>query len=721
MPQHDVLVIGAGLAGQRAALAAAEEGASVGIISKVHPVRSHSNAAQGGINAALDPEDSWESHAFDTVKGSDYLGDQDAIEIMCREAPQAILELEHMGVTFHRHPTGRLGKRAFGGASAARTYYVADITGQAMLHVLYEQLMQHEEVYRYEEWFTTRVVQDDEGRIAGAVTRNILDGAMELFTAKAVILATGGNGQVYTPTTNALVCTGDGIAMAYRIGAPLMDMEMIQYHPTTLAGLGLLITEGARGEGAELYNAEGDRFMEKYAPNKMELASRDVVSRAEQTEINEGRGFEDGTVGVDITREPIHIKPGNHYVMGGIRTDVNGLTPIPGLYAAGECACVSVHGGNRLGANSLLDTLVFGGRAGTHAGRSAKGMALPEPSPAALADEERMIRALVRRERSGRRVSEIRAELGRTMDKYVAVFRDEDGLRTALEIVQRLKEEAKTVAIDDKGTIFNQDLFGAMELGFLLDNAECIVTAAIERKESRGAQDGSLTIRCSCQAAICGSCGVKINGKSSLACNTKLSSAAELSQNPEGKITVEPMGNMPVIKDLVVDMDAVHWKKVQRVVPWLLPEGDPPEREYIVEPESMIDITQSMACIHCGVCMSACLSLEVDPEFIGPAPLAKAYRFVGDPRDAHTEDRLLDLAQDSHGIYDCTHCFACVEVCPKDVAPMDQIMRLRRRAADDYEIKDTVNGYGHEKAFVNIIEKWGTLHEAQLLPRSFGD
>ena len=515
MPEHDVLVIGAGLAGQRAALAAAQEGASVGIISKVHPVRSHSNAAQGGINAALDPEDSWESHAFDTVKGSDYLGDQDAIEIMCREAPQAILELEHMGVTFHRHPTGRLGKRAFGGASAARTYYVADITGQAMLHVLYEQLMQHEEVYRYEEWFTTRLVQDDEGRIAGAVTRNILDGAMELFTAKAVILATGGNGQVYTPTTNALVCTGDGIAMAYRIGAPLMDMEMIQYHPTTLAGLGLLITEGARGEGAELYNAEGDRFMEKYAPNKMELASRDVVSRAEQTEINEGRGFEDGTValditkvprkrihealreivnigrdfaGVDITREPIHIKPGNHYVMGGIRTDVNGLTPIPGLYAAGECACVSVHGGNRLGANSLLDTLVFGGRAGTHAGRSAKGMALPEPSPAALADEERMIRALVRRERSGRRVSEIRAELGETMDKYVAVFRDEDGLRTALDTIRRLKEDARTVSVDDKGTVFNQDVLGALELDFMLDNAECIVLSALERKESRGAQ-----------------------------------------------------------------------------------------------------------------------------------------------------------------------------------------------------------------------------------------
>jgi succinate dehydrogenase / fumarate reductase flavoprotein subunit len=515
MPQHDVLVIGAGLAGQRAALAAADAGASVGIISKVHPVRSHSNAAQGGINAALDPEDSWESHAFDTVKGSDYLGDQDAIEIMCREAPQEILHLEHLGVTFHRNEKGRLGKRAFGGASAARTYYVADITGQAILHVLYEQLMKHDEVYRYEEWFTTALVQDDDGAVVGAVTRDIRDGSMELFLAKTVILTTGGNGQAYTPTTNALICTGDGIAMAYRIGAPLMDMEMIQYHPTTLAGIGLLITEGARGEGAHLYNSNGERFMESYAPNKMELASRDVVCRAEQTEIEEGRGFPGGTValditvvprkrihealreivnvgrdfaGVDITREPIHIKPGNHYAMGGVRTDVQGQTAVPRLYAAGECACVSVHGGNRLGANSLLDTLVFGRRAGQHAAGVAKDMGMPAPAPAALADEQRMIRELVGRDRSGPRVSELRAELGATMDRYCAVFRDEEGLRTALDTVRRLKEQATTAAIDDKGTVFNQDLLGALELGFLLDNAECIVVSALERKESRGAQ-----------------------------------------------------------------------------------------------------------------------------------------------------------------------------------------------------------------------------------------
>src|ERR671922_740099 len=440
MPAHDVLIIGAGLAGQRAALAAAREGATVAIMSKVHPVRSHSNAAAGGINAALNPDDSWESHAFDTVKGSDYLGDQDAIEIMCREAPGEVLWLEHRGVTFHRNPEGKLGTRAFGGASAARTYYVADITGQALLHVLYEQLMKfHEQVDRYEEWFVTSLLTDDDGRVTGALAHDVRDRRMETFTAKSTILASGGAGQAFKPTTNALICTGDGIAQAYRVGAPLMDMEMIQYHPTTLAGKGFLITEGARGEGAHLLNAKGERFMENYAPNKMELASRDVVSRAEQTEIDEGRGFPDGTValditvvsrkrihealreivnvgrdfaGVDITKEPIHIKPGNHYVMGGVKTDIDGQTPIPGLYAAGECACVSVHGGNRLGANSLLDTLVFGRRSGEHAVSAVHGLGMPEPSRASLQDEERQIGAVVTRASGERRVSELKAELG---------------------------------------------------------------------------------------------------------------------------------------------------------------------------------------------------------------------------------------------------------------------------------------------------------------------
>jgi len=516
MKTHDVLIVGAGLAGQRAALAAVEAGADVGIMSKVHPVRSHSVAAAGGINAALSPQDSWESHAFDTVKGSDYLGDQDAIEIMCSEAPDEILYLEHIGVTFHRNQHGQLGTRAFGGASQARTYYVADITGQAILHVLYEQLMKHsEQLTRYEEWFTTSLITDDNGRCSGVVVRNIRDGQMETIRAKSVILATGGAGQAFKPTTNGLVCTGDGIAQAYRVGAPLMDMEMVQYHPTTLVENGFLITEGARGEGAILLNAQGERFMEKYAPNKLELASRDVVSRAEQTEINEGRGFPDGGIalditkvprqrilealreivnigrdfaGVDITKDPIRVRPGMHYIMGGIKTDADGLTPVPGLYAAGETACVSVHGGNRLGANSLLDTLIFGRRSGKHAAEQALSIDVPDIDRSMQNAEEAKIAEIISREKgSGRRVSEIKDELGETMNRYCAVFREESGLQTALEKVRSLKEEAKSCYIDDQGTVFNQDVLGAIELGYMTDVAEAVVMSALERKESRGA------------------------------------------------------------------------------------------------------------------------------------------------------------------------------------------------------------------------------------------
>jgi succinate dehydrogenase / fumarate reductase, flavoprotein subunit len=518
MPAHDVLIIGAGLAGQRAALAAADAGATVALLSKVHPVRSHSVAAAGGINAAMDPDDDWRSHAFDTVKGSDFLGDQDAIEIMCSEAPREVMHLEHIGVTFHRNEKGELDLRAFGGASMNRTAYVADITGQAMLHVLYEQILKYtERVDRFEEWFVTSLVLDDDGQCVGVVARDIRSGLMETFTAKNVILASGGAGQCYKPTTNALICTGDGIAQAYRVGAPLMDMEMIQYHPTTLAENGFLITEGARGEGAHLLNSEGERFMEKYAPNKMELASRDVVSRAEQTEINEGRGvgengggiYLDITVvprkrvlealreivnigkdfaGVDITREPIMIQPGQHYIMGGVKTDIHGATSIPGLYAAGEVACVSVHGGNRLGANSLLDTLIFGRRSGEHAAARAAAMPMPSVGDEQLRRDATMIEEIIGRERTGRRVSEIKEELGTEMNRNVAVFRDEAGLRHAHEVVRRLKEEAQTAYIDDRGTVFNQDVLGAIELGYMLDTAEATVVAAIERKESRGAQ-----------------------------------------------------------------------------------------------------------------------------------------------------------------------------------------------------------------------------------------
>jgi succinate dehydrogenase / fumarate reductase flavoprotein subunit len=519
MPAHDVLIIGAGLAGQRAALAAAREGASVAVMSKVHPVRSHSVAAAGGINAAISVDDDWRSHAYDTVKGSDFLGDQDAIEIMCAEAPAEVMHLEHIGVTFHRNERGELDLRAFGGASMKRTAYVADITGQAMLHVLYEQLMRHHEtVDSYEEWFTTSLLRDAHGRCCGVIARDVRSGRMEAFTAKNVILACGGAGQVYKPTTNGLIVTGDGIALAYRSEAPLMDMEMVQYHPTCLVETGILITEGARGEGAHLLNSAGERFMQKSAPNKMELASRDVVSRAEQIEIDEGRGvgpdgqgiYLDITVvprkrtlealreivnlgkdfaGVDITREPITIRPGQHYIMGGVKTDVDGRTPVEGLYAAGEVACVSVHGGNRLGANSLLDTLVFGRRAGEHAAARAASMGTPEPdADAQLRADTAMLEAIIARPREGRRVSEIKDELGELMNREAAVFRSQEGLERAHETIARLKEEAGRAWIDDRGTVFNQDVLGAIELGFMVDCAEAIVLAALERTESRGAQ-----------------------------------------------------------------------------------------------------------------------------------------------------------------------------------------------------------------------------------------
>ena len=518
---YDVLVLGAGLAGMRAALAAHEAGAKVAILTKVHPVRSHSNAAQGGINAALtDRGDAWEDHAFETVKGSDYLGDQDAIEILAEEAGQDILTLEHMGVIFNRNDEGRLGTRRFGGQKRARTFFVSDFTGQAMLHVLYEQIMKAN-LPVFEEWFATSVVRDDDGRCAGVAAFEIRSGTFAFIKAKAVIIAAGGLGRVFEPSTNAMICTGDGMAIAYRAGAPLMDMEMVQYHPTTLKGKGLLITEAARGEGAYLVNKDGERFMERYAPNMMELASRDVVSRAEQIEINEGRGI-NGCVlldcrhlgkrliqerlgqiyaeaktfaNIDLTEEPIPIRPGMHYSMGGIKTDVHGRcwdrkgvwVGVPGLFAAGETACLSLHGGNRLGANSLLDTVVFGRRTGTCAATYSQSVNEPHVSASIADSDQQMVKEFLQRRAGADTIAAIREDLGTTMNSYLGVFRNQDGMENAQRKLPLFRNRWNQVGIQDKGRVFNTSLVRALELGMMLDCAETIVRGAITRTESRGA------------------------------------------------------------------------------------------------------------------------------------------------------------------------------------------------------------------------------------------
>ncbi len=509
---HDVLVVGAGCAGMRAAIEAHDQGADVALLSKIHPVRSHSGAAEGGINAALGnaSEDDPEKHAYDTVKGSDYLGDQEAIEILCNEAPDDVYQLEHWGAVFSRTEDGRIAQRPFGAAGEPRTAYAADITGHVLIHVLYEQVMKRD-IFAYEELFAWKLVVDDD-RCQGVIAWDLLNGGLKTIGAKTVILATGGAGRLYKGSTNAYACTGDGMALALRVGVPLKDMEMMQFHPTTLSPTGILITEGCRGEGAYLINAEGERFLKDYAPNAMELASRDVISRAEQTEIDEGRGI-DGSVLLDLrhlgaekiverlhgTRElamtyalidpiyePIPVRPGAHYHMGGVDTDVDGKTELEALYAAGECACVSVHGANRLGGNALMETITYGKRAG----RAAADWALTHTTvtvPAGVeSDAERELKTLLDR-KDGERPWKIRDELAATMHENFGVFRRERQMQEQGRIVGYLRERYESVVVEDKGEVFNNDLTQALELGFLLELAECMLVAGIERKESRGA------------------------------------------------------------------------------------------------------------------------------------------------------------------------------------------------------------------------------------------
>ena len=559
MYNHDVVVVGAGGAGLRAAIAAQEAGADVAVVSKLHPVRSHTGAAEGGINAALRDADSWEDHAYDTMKGSDYLSDAPAVEALCQESPEEVIRLEHWGMPFSREDDGRVSQRPFGGLSFPRTTYAGAETGHQMLHTMYEQVVKRG-ITVYDEWYVMDLAVTDEPDPAdrtchGVVGYDIQTGEISGFRADdGVILATGGMGQVFDHTTNAVANTGDGVAMAYRAGVPMEDMEFIQFHPTTLPSTGVLISEGVRGEGGILYNSEGERFMFEggYANNDGELASRDVVSRAELTEVNEGRGIEDEYVhldmrhlgedrildrlenilhlaedfeGADGLEEPMPVKPGQHYAMGGIETNEYGETVVDGLYAAGECACASVHGANRLGGNALPELIVFGKRAGRHAAGEEFGEAevttgktgdwhpadyefgvevgeTGGTGPAAadggtvLSDAESVLAAAVDRaearidallSREGRNHAEIRSKVQETMTANVNVFREEGRLEETLTDIREARDAYKTVAVSDPSRTFNTDLMHTIETRNILDIAEALTMGALAREEFRGA------------------------------------------------------------------------------------------------------------------------------------------------------------------------------------------------------------------------------------------
>ena len=511
MRRHEVLVVGAGLAGQRAALAAVEARRDVAIISKLHPLRSHSGAAQGGINAAVGKEDSVDTHIYDTVKGSDYLGDQDAIEFFCREAGPTVVEMEHYGTIFSRAEDGSLARRPFGGQGFPRTIYAADRTGLALLQALWERLGT-EHFTLYQEWDLTNIVVR-EGRVQGIVAFDRRTGQFEGIAAKSVVIATGPAGRIYGRTTNAHTCTGDGVAAAYDAGALLKDLEFVQFHPTALLESGILITEGARGEGGILKNVLGERFMGKYAPHVLDLASRDVVSRAIVTEVREGRGFPGDFVhlelmhlgkerietrlqeicdfcrnfaGVDPVVDPIPIFPAQHYMMGGVGTNIRGETNIAGLYAAGEAACVSIHGANRLGGNSLLETLVFGKQAGLAAAAYAASASAPELHDSDIADAEAPVRRMMSRT-DGEDPQAIRTAMQQTMDRYVGIYRTEADLLEGLRQIRAIQKRFERVRVVDRSNVYNLNLTDALETGHMLELAEVIVVGAFARTESRGA------------------------------------------------------------------------------------------------------------------------------------------------------------------------------------------------------------------------------------------
>jgi len=520
--KHDVVIVGSGLAGMRAALEVCE-GLDVAILSKVYPTRSHSGAAQGGIAASLgnSESDSWEEHLYDTVKGGDFLNDQDAVEEFVKAAPRVIYELEHYGCVFSRTPDGKIAQRSFGGHSKPRACFSADRTGHAILHALHEQLLKRSKSIKiYSEWYMHSQVLDG-GRCNGIVVSDIRTGAVEVMQAKAVIFATGGYGRVFNITSNAFASTADGVMAAFRAGIPLEDAEFVQYHPSGLYRQGILFSEAARSEGGYLLNGEGERFMDKYAPSRMELAPRDIVARAEQSEMDAGRGV-DGKdiihldlrhlgearimerlpqirqlgidfIGVDCVKDPLPIQPTAHYSMGGIPTDKFGQvitdaegTHVKGFFAAGECACVSVHGANRLGTNSLLEAVVFGERAGKSAFEYAMKV---DHAPVNESHEKTKVLEQfegVFQQNGDESYNDIRNQMKKVMTENCGVFREEKQLKTCIETIEKLQEKFKNGKITDKGKLFNTEIYEILELENMLAMAEIIAKGALDRKESRG-------------------------------------------------------------------------------------------------------------------------------------------------------------------------------------------------------------------------------------------
>jgi fumarate reductase flavoprotein subunit len=520
IPSCDVLVVGGGLAGIRAAIAVVSTDPSlrVAMASKVYPMRSHTVSAEGGCAAVLREPDSFDSHAFDTIKGSDYLADQDVVEIFVREAPLEVVQLEHWGCPWSREPDGRISVRPFGGMTTWRTCFAADKSGFHMLHTAFQTSLQYEQIQRFDEFFVTSLIVED-GRCEGVIGFDIRSGQVQPIAARAVIMATGGNGRIFAFTTNGNICTGDGMSLAYRAGVGLKDMEFVQFHPTGMPSTGILITEAVRGEGGYLINAQGERFLSSYVPSKMELGPRDIISRAMVTEFEAGRGFHGSYgdfmeldvrhlgektidrklpfmrelgheyMGIDIVKEPIPVRPVEHYMMGGIDADVSGATPMPGLYAAGECANVGLNGANRLGSNSLPECLVFGAAAGRAAARYAADVRAPTANPVSglVKDERRRLETTyLQRQGDGERIGEIREDLQRAMDRGAGVFRTREGLKELSEELGRFRRRFERARLDDRSRTFNTELVSALELEFMLDGAETIVHSALAREESRG-------------------------------------------------------------------------------------------------------------------------------------------------------------------------------------------------------------------------------------------